>query len=120
MKSTIKIAASIIALVIVLSLLGWVTAINELKVWCDRYVALSLLKTDEFQPQTITTVVRFKGKAMTAPRVVSITIKDTIKSDRPNYASMTAKQLKSLCKGTGIKGWEKLRKADLVIALNKL
>lgn len=39
---------------------------------------------------------------------------------RPNYAKMTIRELKALCKGTGIKGWEKLRKAELVNALSAI
>jgi hypothetical protein len=54
----------------------------------------------------------YKGKAI-APKAISITIKES----RPDYAAMTIRELKKLCKGTGIKGWEKLRKAALVEAL---
>ena len=120
--STIKIAASLIALVIVLSFLGWVTAIDNLKTWCDRYVVESTFKHN-FQPlpdEQAINGTRTQNKVMTAQKVMSITVKDTIKSDRPDYAQMTTRQLKALCKGTGIKNWKKLRKADLVIALNEL
>ena len=110
MKSAIKIAALLIATIAVLSLLGWVLAIDNLKEWCDRYVAISMLKT-ELKPQAIA-VIRTKGKAI-APKAISI----TIKSDRPNYAAMSIRELKKLCVGSGIKNWEKLRKAALVEAL---
>ena len=107
MKSTIKIAVLSIIAIYFLSVLGWATAIDKLDQWCDRYVAISL------KPQSIATVTRSKGKAI-APKAISIMIKES----RPDYASMTTKELKKLCKGTGIKNWEKLRKAELVLALN--
>lgn len=37
-----------------------------------------------------------------------------------NYSEMTIRQLKAAARGTGIKSWEKLRKADLVIALTAI
>lgn len=109
MKSIIKITILSIALIYVLSILGWVIAIDKLKQWCDRYIAISMLQT-ETKPQAIA-VIRSKGKAI-APKAISITIKN-----RPDYAAMTTRELKKLCKGTGIKGWEKLCKAKLVESL---
>jgi len=35
-----------------------------------------------------------------------------------DYSKMTIRQLKAIAKGTGIKSWEKLRKADLIAALS--
>lgn len=35
-----------------------------------------------------------------------------------DYSKMTIRQLKAIAKGTGIKSWEKLRKAELVAALS--
>ena len=114
MKSTIKIAIKIavlsIAVIYFLSILGWAIAIDKLDQWCDRYVAESTLKTEP-KPQAIA-VIRTKGKAI-APKAISITIKES----RPDYAAMNIRELKTLCKGTGIKGWEKLCKAKLVDAL---
>ena len=109
MKSTIKIAASLAAIVIVLLLLNCVTAINNLKVWSDHYVAASLI-----EPRSFATT-RPVGKLI-ASKAISIMVEE-VTSD---YASMTARQLKSLCKGTGIKGWEKLRKAELISALSEI
>ena len=110
MKPTIKIAALIFATIAVLALLGWVLAINNLKAWCDQYIAIAMLKT-EVKPMAIA-VIRTKGKAI-APKAISIKVKES----RPDYAKMTIRELKKLCVGTGIKGWEKLRKAALVEAL---
>ena len=109
MQSTIKIAALSIILIYTLSVLGWAIAINKLDRWCDRYVAISL------KPQTIATVTRSRAKLI-APKAISIMIKE-IPLD---YARMTTKELKQLCKGTGIKGWEKLLKAELVLALSAI
>ena len=109
MKSTTKIAASLAAIVIVLLLLNCVIAINNLKVWSDRYVAISLIEPQPFA------AIRPVGKLI-APKAINVMIKEIT----PDYASMTARQLKSLCKGTGIKGWEKLRKAELISALSEI
>ena len=103
MKTPIKIAASFIALIAVLSLLGWVEAIDNLKAWCDRYVATSLRS----EP------TRTANKVITAPKVISI----IVKNDIPNYAQMTIRELKALCTGTSIKGWSRLSKAALIEAL---
>jgi hypothetical protein len=35
-----------------------------------------------------------------------------------DYSKFTIRQLKAMARGTGIKSWEKLRKADLVAALS--
>ena len=109
MKSTIKIAASLAAIAIVLLLLNCVIAVNNLKVWSDRYVAVSMMEPQPFAP------IRPMSKLI-ASKAISIMIKEIT----PDYASMTTKQLKSLCKGTGIKGWEKLRKSELVSALSEI
>ena len=37
-----------------------------------------------------------------------------------DYSKLTTRQLKAIAKGTGIKSWEKLRKAKLVSALSAL
>lgn len=44
----------------------------------------------------------------------------TVKIDaevKPDYSKMTIRELKAMARGTGIKSWERLRKADLVAAL---
>jgi hypothetical protein len=35
-----------------------------------------------------------------------------------DYSKFTSRELKAMARGTGIKSWEKLRKADLVAALS--
>ena len=107
MKSTIKIIALSIIAIYTLSVLGWAIAIDKLDQWCDRYVAISL------KPQTIAPVTPSRAKLI-ASKAISIMIKET------PYARMTTKELKALCKGTGIKNWEKLRKAELVLALSAI
>ena len=109
MKSTIKIAVLSIIAIYSLSFLGWAIAIDKLDQWCDRYVAISL------KPQTIATVTRSRAKLI-ASKAISIMIKES----RPDYAKMTTKELKKLCKGTGIKGWNNLCKANLVLALSAI
>ena len=109
MKFTIKIAVLSIIAIYTLSFLGWAIAIDKLDQWCDRYVAMSL------KPQTIVTCTRVKSKLI-ASKAINIMIKET----PLDYAKMTTRELKKFCKGTGIKGWEKLRKADLVIALSTI
>lgn len=37
-----------------------------------------------------------------------------------DYSKLTIRELKAMAKGTGIKSWEKLRKADLIAALEGL
>jgi len=37
-----------------------------------------------------------------------------------DYSKMTIRQLKAIAKGTGIKSWERLRKSELVAALESL
>jgi len=37
-----------------------------------------------------------------------------------DYSKMTIRQLKAIAKGTGIKSWERLRKAELVAALSAI
>ena len=37
-----------------------------------------------------------------------------------DYSKLTTRELKAMAKGTGIKSWEKLRKADLIAALEGL
>jgi hypothetical protein len=37
-----------------------------------------------------------------------------------DYSKFTIRELKAMAKGTGIKSWEKLRKADLIAALEAL
>ena len=37
-----------------------------------------------------------------------------------DYSKFTIRQLKSMARGTGIKSWEKLRKADLIAALSAI
>ena len=103
----VKITAILIAAIAVLAIVGGAIAIKE---WVDQYVALSLLTPAPKSAAPI--AIRSKGKAM-AQKAISITVKES----RPDYASMTIRQLKALCKGTGIKGWEKLRKAQLITAL---
>ena len=36
---------------------------------------------------------------------------------KPDYSIFTIRELKAMARGTGIKSWEKLRKAELVSAL---
>lgn len=79
----LKITALLIAVTITAAALGWVYAINALKNWADQYVAVSMLQVKEIAPATLKLV---------------------IKESRPDYAKMTIRELKALCKGTGIKG----------------
>ena len=109
MKSTIKITSFLAAIAIVLLLLNCIIAINNLKVWSDRYVAISMIEPQSFA------AIRPIGKSI-APKAISVMIKEIT----PDFANMTTRQLKSLCKGTGIKGWEKLRKSELVSALSEI
>ena len=37
-----------------------------------------------------------------------------------DYSKLTIRQLRAMARGTGIKGWEKLRKAELVAALSEI
>jgi hypothetical protein len=37
-----------------------------------------------------------------------------------DYSTFTIRQLKAMARGTGIKSWEKLRKADLIAALSAI
>jgi ABC-type proline/glycine betaine transport system permease subunit len=37
-----------------------------------------------------------------------------------DYSKFTIRQLKSMARGTGIKSWEKLRKAELIAALSAI
>jgi len=37
-----------------------------------------------------------------------------------DYSKFTIRELKAMARGTGIRGWEKLRKADLIAALEGL
>jgi hypothetical protein len=37
-----------------------------------------------------------------------------------DYSKLTIRQLKAMARGSGIKSWEKLRKADLIAALGAL
>lgn len=57
-------------------------------------------------PQT-----RIAGYLMPCKEVAAVTI---------DYSKMTIRQLKAIAKGTGIKSWEKLRKAELVAALSAI
>ena len=109
MKATLKITALLIATIATAAALGWVYAINALKNWADQYVAVSMLQVKAIAPAPRTTP---KGKAI-APATAKLVVRES----RPDYAKMTIRELKALCKGTGIKGWEKLRKAALVAAL---
>lgn len=104
-----KITTLLIATIIVIAALGWVYAINALKNWADQYVAVSMLQVKVIAPAPYTTT---KGKAIT-PKTATLVIKES----RPDYTKMTIRELKALCKGTGIKNWEKLRKAALAAAL---
>ena len=123
MKSTIKITSSLAAIAIVLLLLNCVIAINNLKVWSDRYVAISMMEYEPGKYPAIATskkaIATFKDRPV-GKLIASKAIGVMIKEITPDYASMTARQLKSLCKGTGIKGWEKLRKAELISALSEI
>ncbi len=35
-----------------------------------------------------------------------------------DYSKLTIRQLRTMARGTGVKGWEKLRKAELIAALS--
>lgn len=109
MKATLKITALLIAVTITAAALGWVYAINALKNWADQYVAVSLLQVKEIAPSA-----RFapKGKA-----IATATAKLVIKESHPDYAAMTIRELKALCKGTGIKNWARLSKSALIAVL---
>jgi hypothetical protein len=56
-------------------------------------------------------------KALPQTRIAGylMPVKETI-----DYSKFTIRQLKAIAKGTGIKSWEKLRKADLVAALSAI
>lgn len=43
-----------------------------------------------------------------------------VKEVKPEYSTMTIRELKAMARGTGIKSWEKLRKADLIAALSAI
>ncbi len=109
MKSTIKIAALLLATIAITAALGWVYAINALQNWIDQYVAVSMLSTKPIAPASAT---RCKGKAI-VPKAMTLVIKESV----PNYAGMTLRQLKDAARGTGIKNWSRLTKGALIAAL---
>lgn len=55
-------------------------------------------------PQT-----RIAGYLMPVTEAAAVTV---------DYSKMTIRELKAMARGTGIRGWEKLRKAELVAALS--
>jgi hypothetical protein len=57
-------------------------------------------------PQT-----RIAGYLMPVREAAAVTV---------DYSKFTIRQLKSMARGTGIKSWEKLRKADLIAALSAI
>jgi hypothetical protein len=57
-------------------------------------------------PQT-----RIAGYLMPVREAAAVTV---------DYSKFTIRQLKTMARGTGIKSWEKLRKADLVAALSAI
>jgi hypothetical protein len=57
-------------------------------------------------PQT-----RIAGYLMPVREAAAVTV---------DYSKCTIRQLKSMARGTGIKSWEKLRKADLIAALSAI
>lgn len=82
-----------------------IVAIYTAYTWCNELVAVSLLKAIELPVQPQIAKYRSANKAV---------------KSKPDYAAMTIRELKKLCKGTKIKGWEKLRKAELIMALAAL
>lgn len=101
MKPALKIAALLIATIIITAALGWVYAFNALQEWANQYVAVSMLTA---------------GAIAAMPRT-HIAVKAIAKKSRPNYAAMTIRQLKTLAKGTAIKNWSRLGKGALIAAL---
>ena len=79
-----------------------VVGIYSLYLWCEQFVAVSMLQTVACKGCGIAVYRRAKPRR------------------KPNYKAMSIRQLKQCCNGTGIKGWEKLRKAELVAALMAL
>ena len=106
-KNASVIAIAVIAAIIIVSLY---TAYTCLQNFCDQLVAVSLLEFNEPIPAMSATVLRM-------PLIAKRTLSTIVEEVKLNYAAMTVKELKKLCKGTGIKGWSKLCKSDLVIAL---
>jgi ABC-type proline/glycine betaine transport system permease subunit len=43
-----------------------------------------------------------------------------VREAKPEYSKMTIRELKAMARGTGIKSWEKLRKAELLAALSAI
>lgn len=97
----IKIASVLIASIAILATIGSVVALKE---WTNQYVAASMLSVKSIAPLP---QIRAQGKVI-APKV--------IKESAPNYAAMTIRELKALCKGSGVKNWSRLGKAALIAA----
>lgn len=57
-------------------------------------------------PQT-----RIAGYLMPVREAAAVTV---------DYSKFTIRELKAMARGTGIKSWEKLRKADLIAALSAI
>lgn len=102
----IKIASVLIASIAILATIGAVVALKE---WANQYVAASMLSVKTIAPSP---QIRAQGKII-APMVISLVIKESA----PNYAQMTIRELKALCKGSGVKNWSRLGKAALIAAL---
>ena len=124
-KTASEITLAVIAAIIIV---GCYTCYTWLQDFSDELVAVSLLEFNEPVSATESIVKMIEVvPAMTEPTVkmprtankaiaksiVSITVKDT----GIDYTAMTIRELKSLCKGSKIKGWSKLCKADLIVAL---
>ncbi len=64
------------------------------------------------------------GAAVTIKALPQATVKGYLMPVREaaavsvDYSKMTIRELKAMARGTGIKSWEKLRKAELIAALS--
>ena len=99
MKNFAKNALVLITAVVIVAIYSYYTWLKEA---CDEYVAMSQLKCS-------------------APVVALVEPKaDALMITKPNYAAMTIRELKALCKGSNIKGWSRLTKPQLIAALSAM
>ena len=66
------------------------------------------------------TTVSVTVKALPQTRIAGYLMPAREAAVSVDYSKLTTRQLKAIAKGTGIKSWEKLRKAKLVAALSAL
>ena len=63
------------------------------------------------------------GAAVSVKALPQVTVKGYLMPVREtavsvDYSKFTSRELKAMARGTGIKSWEKLRKAELIAALS--